>query len=216
MIILNIHLARSIWLFPINDLNPEGKSLYPVIPLLVDLYKFKDYPKEETIPDYTKGIKFMDGQFKNEAGHVTGINFEVYSDGVVAETRSSTKDSEAFLIEVSRRLSSDFGLPPYEKFAGRRNYISQIYFTTEKSLETINPKLKEILQYLTDTFSESFRVGALAFWPDQKLTRKPPPFLFERVIDVPFSEKRYFSSCGLQTDEHMALIEKIEDILSIS
>lgn len=214
MRLLSINLARSIWLCHIFEFNPKGKSLYPAIPLLVNSYKFKRFPSQTDIPDYDKGIKFEDGEFKSSGGDVISINFTVYTDGLVVDTRSSTKDSDAFLVEILTRLSEDFDLPNYEQIIGRKTYLSQLYITTDKSLELINPKLKEISKYLSDKLSHPFETGGISFWPDQTMRINLPAFTFERVLNVPFAEKRYYSSAPLETEKHIGLLDKLEGILS--
>lgn len=213
MKLLSVGLARSIWLCPIFELNPRGKSLYPVIPLLVDSYKFKKFPSQTDIPDYTKGIKFEDGEFRNDQGNIILLTFTVHNDGFVVDTRSSTKDSDAFLVEILTRFSKDFDLPNYEQIIRKKVYLSNLYISTDKSLEILNPRLKEISKYLSDNFSSHpFEAGGISFWPDQPTNLAK--FIFERVVNDPFAGKKYYSSAGLQTEKHLELLDKLENILS--
>jgi len=212
MKLLSINLARSIWLGNLLDFNPKGKSLYPVIPALINLYKFKKFPSQTDIPDPNEGIKFEEGEFKNSEGNVIGINFNIYTDGLVVDTRSSTQDSDTFLSEVLMRLSEDFNLPGNENIIKRKIYLSQLNITTDNSLDLINPRLKELSKYLSDNLSYHFETGGIHIWPDQTTTSKPAPFTFERVLNIPFAEKRYFSSAPLPTDKHLELLNKLEKI----
>jgi len=213
MKLLSVNLARAIWICSFFEFNPRGKNLFPAILLLVDLYKFKSFPTPKETLDLSKGIKFDDGEFKNSDGDVVNISFVAYSDGLVVDTRSSTKDSEAFLIEALVRLNEEFNLPRYEQIIRRRTYVSQLYVTTDQSLELLNPRLREISKYLSDDLSHAFEVGGIQFWSDQKEKNAPPSFTIEGVLNVPFSEKRYFSSAPLQTDKHLELLDKFENIL---
>jgi hypothetical protein len=80
----------------------------------------------------------------------------------------------------------------------------------------INPKLKQISEYLSKTVEQGsmvFRVGGISFWPDQVNKINPAPFSFERVTNVPFSENRYYSVAPLPTDKHLELLDKLESIL---
>jgi hypothetical protein len=212
MRLLSVDLARSVWLCNVFEFNPKGKSLYPVIPLLVNLYKFKSFPSQTEIPDYTKGIKFEGGEFRNSEGDVIDFMLTVHNDGFVVDTKSSTKDSDAFLMEMLTRLSKDFDLPNYEQIIRKKLYISNLFITTDKSLELLNPNLKEISKYLSDNFLHPFETGGISFWPDQ--TANLPRFTFERVLNVHFVEKKYYSSAGLQTNQHLELLNKLENILS--
>jgi len=221
MRLLSVNLARSLWFFYLTELNPKGLSLYNIIiPLLVDAYKFKIYPSVNDVIDESKGgVKFEHGEFINNDGNPIAINMTVYTDGITADTRSSTDDSDAFLLEILTRLSEEFNLPPYKQALRGIAYASQLYITTDKSLELINPKLKEISEYLSTNISPVFggiscELGGISFWPDQTVTNKPFNFSFERILNVPFSEKKYFSAAPLPTDKHLELLNKLESILS--
>lgn len=219
MKLLSVNLARSLWFCSTAELNPRGLNLYPIIiPLLLDLYKFKKYPSEKEVHDETAGVKFENGEFISTDGMPIVINLIVFTDGLMAETRSSTQDSDAFLTEILTRLSEDYNLPHYEQIIRRKNYISQLYVETNKSMESLNPKLREISKYLSNNvvgFGEAtFEVGGISFWPDQRNAIKPINVSFERVLNVPFSENKYFSAAPLQTEIHLELLDKLENILS--
>ncbi|MGA8573757.1 MAG: hypothetical protein ACLP7A_14420 [Desulfobaccales bacterium] len=219
MKLLSINLARSLWFFNLLEINPKGLNLYPIIiPILVDSYKFKQYPSVNDVVDETKGVKFEYGEFINRGGNALIINMTIFNDGITAETRSSTNDSDAFLTEILTRLSQELQLPFYKEILRKICYASQVYVTTNKALELINPKVKEISKYLSNNasgFEEiSFELGGLTFWPDQKYTNKPFNFIFERILNVPFSENKYYSAAPLSTDKHLELLNKLERILS--
>lgn len=219
MKLLSINLARALWFCPIFELNPKGKSLSPVLPLLVDTYKFKKMPPPQEMLDVSKGIKFEGGEFRNSKGNEVALNFTVYNEGFAVDTRSSTKDSDAFLEELLTRISKDFDLPHYEQVIRKKNYLSQVYIYLEKSLELFSPKFREISKYLTDSSSLHFEIGSIIFSPDpatiaQATIPSQAPFTIERVIGVPFAENKYYSSSGLETDQHLELLSRLEVILS--
>jgi len=195
-----------------NDLNPYGKSLYNAISLLSDLYKFKSIPSLTEKTDYTKGVKFEDGEFANKKGDIIFLTLVVHNDGIIVDTRSSTSDADDFLDEILTKMSEKFNLPHYKQLAVKKAYVSKLYITTEILLELFNPKLKEISEYLTDNLSHPFELGCLGFWPDQTVRLSIPPFIFERATNFTFSEKRYFSSAPLQTDKHLEMLNKLEKI----
>lgn len=214
MKLLSVNLARSIWICNIWDFNPKGKNLYPAMTWLVNSYKFKKFPSETSVFDYTNGVKFEDGEFKSSEREEILVNFTLYNTGFVVDTRSSTKDSDAFLIKILTQLFENFDLPHYDQTIKRRLYVSQLYVTTDKPLELINPKLKEISKYLLDNISYPFEVIGIYFGSDPTLITNLSPFTFERALNVPFSDKRYYSSASLQTDQHIELLEKLESLLS--
>ena len=107
-------------------------------------------------------------------------------------------------------------MPSFQSIMKEKLYISQVFVSTDKSLEFLNPKLKQISKYLNQYFGKdkNFQAGGISFWPDQKDRKKPTPLTFERTLDVPFSENRYYSTAPLPTDKHLELLDKLEDILS--
>ena len=213
MKLLSINLARAIWVFPFTDLNPKGKAIFPAMnSLLKDWYKLQFNEKE-----IDKGWQYEKGEFITEEGVAINVSLGIGSDMIFAGTRSSTKDSENFLIDFMTRLSDTFNLPRYEQVVKDRGHVSQIYFTPEGSLDFVNPKLKEISDYLSKEVRSGgyeFKIGSLSFWPDQVNKLNPANFTLERELNVPFSENRYFSSAPVETDKHIALIERLEEIFN--
>jgi len=221
MKLLTVHLARAIWLANINDFNPRGRKLDLIIlPFILETYKFKKYPSSQDLIDLTKGISLEGGEFKNNDDEPIAIKLNVFSFGIVAETGSSTSDSDAFLETLLTQLHENFNLPHYDKIIRGKNYLSQLYIGSDKSLGLINPKLKKISEYLSKNITGwkvDYQMGGISFWADPGMATQvqPPQFILERQAQMPFSENRYFSSAPLQTDKHLELLNKIETILDI-
>ncbi|MEW6674187.1 MAG: hypothetical protein AB1427_21035 [Thermodesulfobacteriota bacterium] len=217
MKLLSVHLARSIWLGKVGDLNPTGIKLDKILyPFLIETYKFKKHPLPTDLTNMEKGVLFGAGEFEIDTNLSVGINFTLYSDGFVADATSSTNHSDAFLEDVFNRFLKIFKMPPYESVIKDQIYLSQIFVSTDKSLEILNPKLKNISNFLSDNVETGikFYMGGLSFWPDQTNKRNPIPFMFERASNVPFSENRYYSAAPLPTDKHIKALANIEEILS--
>jgi hypothetical protein len=214
MELLSVISARSIWLGNLLDLNPRGKSLFSVLPMLHESYKFRKLPSVEEMIDSLKGVKFIDGDFQTKNGELIEVSLTVYNDGLMAETRSSTRDTDDFLDELLKNICGIFNLPDHNQAIKERLYLSQLFVTTNKSLELINPKLKNISKHLSDVYSYPYELGGISFWSDQTSKKPNPQFTFERAVNVPFSQKRYFTSAGLHTDEHLDLLDKLEKALS--
>lgn len=217
MKLLSINLARTIWLAPILDFNPKGLRLDIILfPFLIETYKFKQYPSLTKTEDLSKGIVFGDGEFAVNSNHIVVVNLTIYNDGLVADTRSSTEHSEAFLNDALSKFSEISRIPPFQSIIREKLYVSEVYVSTDKSLEFINPKLKQISKYLSQNVEKdkTFQVGGISFWPDQTAKLNPRPFSFERTLNTPFSENRYFSVAALPTEKHLELLDKLEIILS--
>src|SRR5882724_7314319 len=96
MKLLSVGLARALWFIDINELNPGGKDIYThLFPSFVEDYKFKTFPKQGD--NLSDGMKFTLGEWVKDDGTVLTVNVTVFSDGIAADTFSSTKDSEDLL-----------------------------------------------------------------------------------------------------------------------
>ena len=147
MRLLSVKLARSIWLLHLIDLNPRGKNLVSsIIPGLVEKYKFQMFPTKVEDLDQNKGVKFSTGTFKDIG--IT-VNFTVYDDGIVCDTRSSTNDSDAFLEEFLNWLNQEFDMMPYSDILRTKLYLSELWIHTDKRLNALNPKLEKFAKHLS-------------------------------------------------------------------
>ncbi len=220
MKLLSIVAARSIWVADMNDFNPKGRRLYEIfLPFLLDVYKFKTYPDPRKLIDLAKdGLTFQAGEVKGIEGELINVNLNIFNFGMIADTTSSTADSDTFLETLLIQLQENFNLPHYKNIIRMKNYLSQLVVTTDKLLSVINPKLTEISKYLSDNvvgFQQPvYEMAGVSFWADPVNAVNPTPFSFERQASKPFSENRYFSAAQLQTDKHLELLDKLEGILS--
>ena len=218
MKLLSIVLARSIWICHMHDMNPHGRYLIKeVLPFVLEKYKFKKYPTIETPISEVKEIKFEDGEFINKNEEVINIRLSLYDYGFVAETRSSTNDTDDFMDSLLTDLHLNFNLPHYNDFITKKQYLSQFYVSTNKSLSVINPALEVISKYLSENVvgyaNTDYQFSGLSYMPDQNNGVNAPAFSIERVVTVPFSENRYLTTSGLQTNKHLELLQMLEDIL---
>lgn len=216
MKLLSVDLARSLWFGHMIDSNPKGIALSPIALYMSNLYRFKKLPPPNT--DAAQGAKFEDGEFLfKESEPLISVTLTVYPDGMIADTRSSTECSDAFLTDLFTGLSKQFKLPPYDAIVRQKKYLSQLWVSTTKSFNLINPKLQEIATFLTENVEGPkipFEFGGISFWPDQTEKISPSAFAIERAVNTPFSENRYFSRAPLQTEKHIQLLSKLEEILS--
>ena len=181
------------------------------------MYKFKKIPDLRTA-DLSKTFTLEGGEFTVAGENCPiAINLTMFDSGFSADTRSSTRNSEAFLIDAFTRFSEICEIPTHESVITRRGYVSRLFVNTDKSVELLNPKLTQLTEYLSQHVEDGnmvFRTRSISIWPDQTIKVPPLQFTFEPVVGVSFSENRYFSAAPLQTDEHLELLQKLEDILS--
>lgn len=217
MKLLSVQNARSIWLGHLSDLNPKGINLLPVVsPFLQEIYKFIKYPSVQDMLNPKDGLKFEKGEFPDSQGNPILVNLTIYEDGLVVESGMSTDHADALLNDVLTKVDESFKLAKYEEVINSKVYLSELMVTTDKSLELVNPQLKLISEFLSNNVEQGkkFEAGGITFFPDQINKVNPASFRFERALNCPFSEKRYYSIAPLQTHKHLELLDKLEKILS--
>lgn len=219
MELLSVIAAKSSWLFDLGDLNPEGRALSDLLPFLKNECKFTTAPTSLTDLDpVTKSLTFRQGAFRIGDGPPKAVELTIYSDGLSANTFSSTADTDAFLNEVLTNASTAFGLHYSQKIIRGKYYLSELNVRLDRGLTTINEKLNQFARKLSskiDPKNESlFEPGGVSFWTDSfSAAIKMDPFTIERKVGSPFSENRYFSRAPLQTADHLALLNEFERLL---
>ncbi len=220
MKLLSVNLARSFWVGQTADLNPKGMAVYPlIITFLVDTYKFKKFPSP-TIPPVAppmgEGFKFQWGEFTVKEGFTVTVGLSLHTDGLLAETNSSTDDTDAFLSDMLARYSEIFQSPDYNEVLRRKIYVSQLYVSSDKTLQIINPRLNEFASLFGQNITPAAAVelGGISFWSESINNTLSESFTFERAINSSLSDNRYYSAAPLQTNKHLELLDKLEEILS--
>lgn len=214
MELLNVLRARSSWLLDINDLNPRGKSIAEkLIDWLVSTYNFSKKPSSPTDLDETKALAFIGGMYQIRDEIFIDTDLRIYNDGFVADTRSSTEDTDAFLKDALEMFSKEFALPYRPDMIRRRLYHSELTVRTSQALYTLNPKLGRIIQKLSqhDGYA-NLDLAGIAFWSDS-MPIGVIPFRFERKLGASFSENRYYSAASLSTSDHFSVLQELENIL---
>jgi hypothetical protein len=213
MKLLSVGLARSLWFIDLSELNPGGKDIFTeVVPTLIEDYKFKVYPKPDG--DFKEGMKFTNGVFTNRKGDTLGgATLTVWTDGIAADTYSSTKDSDEFL-EEALGILPEIGFVYDPAMVRRKAYLSQLNVRCSKDLNILNPKLADFAGKISSVAQIPFGISAIEFWPDQTQLLKPANFSFQKKIGEPPSGDRYWSQAGMPTDKHVELLEELEAILS--
>lgn len=213
----SVFRARTLWFVDLHELNPRGRSLYPeVIEALQAKYEFQKVP--ESASDLTKegGLELSIGSFEARPGEFIDVTFTVYNDGLTADTRSSTADSEAFLRDALEFVSSgNFGVVYEPGMVHRKAHLSEIIVHTNKSLGSINSKLAGFEQRLDEISGGTlppFRLAGITFRSDQTAPAPASPFSFERRVNVPFSDNRYYSAAPFSTEDHLALLRDFEEL----
>jgi hypothetical protein len=202
----------------VASLNPHGLDLLPVAVAINDRYKFQKYPKPEDLRlvSNPNSLQFSGGTFRTDPGEWIIIRLEIYNDGIVAETRSNTKYTDAFLNDLMVFLTKSFRLRFEGSMVRESNYLSQVVVSSADFVKLADPKMDSYAKYLTSKFrySGTSTVTGMHFGPDPATTGgKSYGLRLERKAATPFSENAYFSEAPLTTDTHIEALEKLEEIL---
>ena len=219
MKVLYVGLARSVWLFDLRLLNPQGISIQPMLDKLKERYSFAAAPKNPLDLDaQMRALSFKTGIFRGVGKPPVIVNFAIYNDGFVAETLSSTEDASLFLREVSDWIYKEFGLTVPRDV--ETAYLSQIDYECDFPLVGLSPRLGQLRQLIeghhrpVDGKSRSFDAATLAFWTeDINQPKAPAAFRVERKIGPAFSSNHYFSQAPLETSSHIELLRQLEQLL---
>lgn len=217
MKLLAVRTARFITAISTEELNPRGLVIYPsLIEGLIDKYNFDTYPDEDTELNETTGIVFENGVWNN----ILIEKITIFNDGIVIDTRSSTKDSEAIFDEAIKWASESVGIVYEPEMVTRKVYVSEIIFHTELPLGNLNPALQAFSRAVSKSVPKETRINAdyslmgLTFHYDSSEMRfQPAAFRIERLENTAFSDNKYYSSAPLSTEDHLKLLEEFEGIL---
>lgn len=223
MKLLSVSVARAMWFMHLSDLNPRGRSIAgDVIAEITTRYMFPKAPTPIEIVEARKKnepLVISGGRYKTEANEVVEVSLSMYRDALFADTQSSTNDSESFLIDLVEWITQKFGLVDYKTVAIRKLYVSEMYVSLDRKLNSINPKLADFVRELGGNIKSpvkniEFELGAISFWIDPEIKHHHVPFRLERQVDAAFSENRYYSIAPLETEAHWAALGKLERLLS--
>jgi hypothetical protein len=217
MDILNVRLARSVWIFEARDLNPIGLNLLPLAASIKEKYKFLVWPNtpEQLLPDNPKGAVFQSGAFA-VGNQVLTVNFTLYSDGIVADTGASTDHTDTF-IEDLLVFGQQFGLIYRPDMVQRKRCLSELIVRPTRQLGSVCDKLGALASKLnqmvipSEAFYEwtGFELGV-----EQRFANQPASFKFEREAKTPFELNRFYSCAPLRTDQHKNLLLELEAIMT--
>lgn len=218
MKLISVLSARAIWLFDAFRLNPRGISNKVLINGMTQRYGFTKAPSS-MLDLEENALVFDQGEFITEDGNRINVGVKAYSDGFVGSTGSSTRHTVEFLTDLSLYIVSlGFSFPPPETI--KKGFASVLLVQSETELIRINPKIGSVLDFIQsrlvslDGKPRTFQVSGISAWTeDVKKSYAPMAFRFERKLGAPFEENLYYSEAPLQTEEHLELLNQLEEML---
>jgi hypothetical protein len=223
MELLSVGVARSLWFVDVREMNPRGREFRTgLFSVLSEKYDFAKSPYDDNneTPNTKEspGYKFIDGSFVNPEGIEVMVNLTIFDDGLLAETRSSTDDADAFLDEVVQLAVDEFWLIFKPEMITRKVYVSELYVSPSRPLSDLNRKLDQMAARLTaltsmPDYPVRYEPAGLIFYSDPIPKQEPGVFRFERKTDSPFSHNKFYSIAPLPTEAHLKLLDELEQIL---
>jgi len=232
MKIKNVKLARTIWLFDLQDLNPSGKDVAEdLFEWVKDSYHFAAAPDIAALlaaaksNQATVGTQHLATGAVCERGHFQAreevfieiSKLTIHNDGIVIDTTSSTGDGDQFARDLLESAAREFSLTYDEETVRKRIYLSELIVRSRISLDLINPRLAAFATRISEAFPKEsrpeFQIGGIQFWSEPNDASAHRLFTLERQAGKTFAECRYYSQAPLQTTEHFRLLQELEQIV---
>jgi hypothetical protein len=209
--------AKSIWLLEMRHLNPRGRNLYRLIgPRLNFLYGFK----EPTELDEVKGVQYTGGEFSPSGSNadLTGVNLTIFNDGIIAQTSTSTDDSDSFLSRTMELLAKDSFIAYDPKMIKRKQYATELVSRPEVPIKPLQ-HFENLYKLLAETVypqqpGAQFETSTLIFDIDLALPKHQVPFTFQRRAGTTFEENLYYSHGPLSFEQHLRVLNELEKALA--
>jgi hypothetical protein len=222
MKIVTVDIARATWLFPFVELNPKGRSMTQALIDLKERYKFKKAPTHTLDFDpEAKGLIFNEGEFVNRDGVAILAKLSLFSDGVVADTWSSTQDAEDLLKDAMKWIKTAHGFSMPMGRSVQTLYLSTLTVETDKFQLPEKAKFEALAEKMSSRLAEAGRpnkgyfIGGFSLFPAEwDQSGSPAHYRFEVRIKSHPGENRYYASAPLPTDVHLALLEEQERLFS--
>lgn len=218
MKVLAVNSAKSIWLVKSIFLNPQGNNLTLGLAALAERYQFVKVPPPAAVLNRPLDLKLEGGSFARLDGTPIFVNASIYDDGVIAETRTSTDESDRFLNDALSWFSATFKLPHPSELEIQRIYASELIVELDLPPTIFNPRFAAFVQRMKQGVSNnpgvSMEFSGLHFAPDPEAAKRLVAFRVERLAGVPFSARQYYSAAPVGTAEHLELLKALEEAAS--
>jgi hypothetical protein len=182
-----------------------------------EMFRFVDVPQRLEDFDTSKGATFRHGFFR---GAVIDL-FQIYENGVLAEGKVNTDVCDELISAVLVWGAEKFNVTYTDEANQRRAYVSELETVSDKELMKTLSKLKAIGDLLGEKVASygrecpPFHPSGVHLAPNfnEEGVNAAGRFLLERRGGVPFERNVYFSTAPLATSDHLAVLERLEEVL---
>lgn len=174
-------------------------------------------------------VDFQAGKFQHN-GQIVGVEQFIVTyvgnraTSLGVSTRISSDASDAFLDSLIQWAAKEYGLDAKEVLP--RSYFSQVEFVPSRPLSSHFTELGEFGEAITSYVQgyglencPSYEFGGFSMHFDlvkhDNMTPRPQPFAIERRVGSSYDERKYFSQAPLRTQDHKAVLERLERILKL-
>jgi hypothetical protein len=212
-----IHGSKVSALVEIAELVPTGKVFVPdLMTAIAERCEFRKFPQDFGKKKEEAGAVFEIGKWNDQP-----INkLTIFNDGVVIETNSDTSDTDTTLEQLLMWAKKEIGITYESEMIRRKHFTSQLVIYSDMQLDALHPILRELAAFVSSDASKQadhqhvYRTAGITLSTNTLESKfAPTAFSIERRIDVPDSNKKYFSTAPLRTKDHLALLEKFEKAL---
>ena len=214
--LLAIEMSRVTDLFRMT--RPSGQPYLPgTVTQVLERYRFVSEPApiDETGGDR---LEFRRGVFEDNAIDT----LDVFSDGIIVASRSSTDFIDRFIEDLVTWLENDHGYSIIETHTISRRYDSTLLVETDRDIfapfETYAEILRMIEKELRDSSGLDVAYQNYGFMLSADQARnpalKPIPFRFERKEGIDFSHHQFYTTAPLGTEQHLRILERLEQLVS--
>ena len=206
-------------------LEPVGGIFAPDLTKTIqERYRFVTVPKSLAEFDKTKGITFGHGVFNTSGINTKNLTsrrnivinkFQIYHNGLVAETQSYVEDAELFLDDAIEWAIQTFGVTVAKNEPILKGFLSNIEIELDSPFTKTQVKAYEhISKFLASKLGsygqESPKFEQVGFALHTDLAKQKIPaatnFKLERREGSPHSSNLYFSTAPLKTQDHLDLL----------
>jgi len=218
MILKSVPLARAFCYLSLDELTLGTNVFLPnLVESLVKRCQFQKSPNSPKEFDLKEGVVFEQGVFNG----IVIRKFTVFALVMHLDAGSSTDESRAALDGILQWAKEEFGLRYYPGMIRRWAYVSDIIFETDfPLLLAINPTLNSISEAISavirKNLGEELTYAPAKLWLAHDPNERSAPLaaftLEHRALSLP-EENVYYSEAPIPTNEHIALLGRLEESL---